>query len=117
MKQKLVILAVIAMTSGFFHLSASAFTPSNPMGVVVPLSAATRTIPIDAKTKYVNVTAHETVKFLANGSAFAITFSGSSATTFAFVPSVFDLSQLGAAGVLNHKVTVYVAPDPLYISG
>lgn len=117
MKQKLVILTVIAMTSGFFHLSASAFTPNIPMGVAVPLSAATRTIPIDAKTKYVNVTAHETVKFLANGSAFAITFNGSSTTKFAFTPSVFDLNQLAPAGVLNHRVTVYVAPDPLYMSG
>ena len=117
MKQKLGILAVIAMTSGFFHLSASALTPNIPIGVVVPVSAATRTISIDAKTKYVNVTAHEAVRFLANGSAFAIAFNGSSATTFAFAPSVFDLNQLAPAGVLNHKVTVYVAPDPLYISG
>jgi hypothetical protein len=87
------------------------------MGQVVPLSGAMRTIKIDAKTKYVNVTAHETVKFVVNSNAFAINFSGSSATTFAFVPSVFDLAQLAPAGVLDHKVTVYVAPDPLYISG
>jgi len=117
MKPKLVILTVIAMTSGFLTLSASALTPGSPMGAVVPLSGAMRTIPIDAKTKYVNVTAHETVKFVANGTAFAINFRGSSATTFAFVPSVFDLNELAPAGVLNHKVKVYVAPDPLYISG
>ena len=117
MKPKLVILTVMATTLGFLNLSASAFTPSRSMGEVVPLSGAMRTIPIDAKTKYVNVTAHETVKFVANGNAFAITFSGSPATTFAFVPSVFDLNQLAPAGVLDHKVTVYVAPDPLYISG
>jgi hypothetical protein len=117
MKPKLVVLTVIAMALGFSNLSASALTPGSPMGQVVPLSGAMRTIPIDAKTKYVNVTAHETVKFVANGNAFAINFSGSPATTFAFVPSVFDLGQLAPAGVLNHKVTVYVAPDPLYISG
>ena len=117
MKAKLVVLAVIAMTLAFLNLSASAFTPGTPMGEVVPLSGAMRTIPIDAKTKYVNVTAHETVRFVANGNAFAINFSGSSATTFAFVPSVFDLAQLAPTGVLDHKVTVYVAPDPLYISG
>ena len=117
MKPKLVILTVMAATLGFLNLSASAFTPGSPMGKFVPLSGAMRTIPIDAKTKYVNVTAHETVKFVANGNAFAITFSGSPATTFAFVPSVFDLNQLAPAGVLNHNVTVYVAPDPLYISG
>ena len=117
MKPKSVVMTVIAMTLGLLTLSASAFTPDSPMGEVVPLSGAIRTIPIDAKTKYVNVTAHETVKFVANGNAFAINFSGSSATTFAFVPSVFDLNQLAPAGVLDHKVTVYVAPDPLYISG
>ena len=117
MKPKLVTLTVMAMTLGFLNLSASAFTPGSPMGEVVPPSGAMRTIPIDAKTKYVNVTAHETVKFVAKGNAFAVTFNGSPATTFAFVPSVFDLNQLAPAGVLNHKVTVYVAPDPLYISG
>ena len=117
MKPKLVLLTVMATTLGFLNSSASAFPPSSPMGQVVPLSAAMRTIPIDAKTKYVNVTAHETVKFVADGKAFAITVSASPATTFAFVPSVFDLNQLAPAGVLNHRVTVYVAPDPLYISG
>ena len=117
MKPKLAVLTVIAMTFGFLNLSASASTHSTPIGQLVPLSGAVRTIPINAKTKYVNVTAHETVKFVANGNAFAINFSGSSATTFAFVPSVFDLNQLAPAGVLDHKVTVYVAPDPLYISG
>src|ERR1700730_18110918 len=103
MKPKLAVLTVIAMTLGLLNLSASAFTPGSPipMGKVVPLSGAMRTIPIDAKTKYVNVTAHETVKFVVNGNAFAINFSGGSATTFAFVPSVFDLAQLAPAGVLG----------------
>jgi hypothetical protein len=115
MKPKLVALTAVALTLGFVNLSASAVMPGSPMSDVVPLSAATRTIPINAKTKYVNVTAHETVKFVANGSAFAIKFNGSSATTFAFVPSAFDLDQLAPTGVLDHKVTAYVAPDPLYI--
>ncbi len=107
MKLKLVVPTVIAMTLGIMNFSASAFTPSSSMGNVVPLSAAMRTISIDAKTKYVNVTEHETVKFEANGSAFAIYFSGGL--------SAFDLNQLAPAGVLDHKVTAYVAPDPLYI--
>jgi len=51
MKLKLVVLAVIVMTLGFVNLSASAFTPSSPMGEIAPLSAAKHTIPIDAKTK------------------------------------------------------------------
>jgi hypothetical protein len=107
MKPKLVALVAITMTLGFMNLSASAFTPSSPMGEVVPQLGAMRTIRIDAKTKYVNVTANETVKFEANGNAFAINFSGGL--------SAFDLNQLAPAGVLDHKVTVYVAPNPLYL--
>ena len=106
MKQKLVVLTVIAMALGFVNLYARALTPSL-MGAVVPLSSAVRTIPIDAKTRYVNVTAHETVKFEANGKAFAI--------SFADVLPEFDLNLLAPAGVIDHKVTVYVAPDPLYL--
>ena len=117
MKSKFVILTAIAMTFGFVNLSVSASTLGSPMGEVVPASGALRTIAIGAKTKYVNVTAHETVKFVVNGEAFAMTFNGGPATTFAFVPSRFDLNQFAPAGFLNHKVTVYVAPDPLWISG
>jgi hypothetical protein len=107
MKPKLVVPLFIAMTLGLANLSASAFTPSSPMGEVVPQLGAMRTIRIDAKTKYVNVTANETVKFEANGNAFAINFAGGL--------SAFDLNQLAPAGVLDHKVTVYVAPNPLYL--
>jgi Heavy-metal resistance protein CzcE len=117
MGPKFVVLTVVAMTLGFLNFSASAVTPGTGMGEVVPLSGAMRTIPINANTKYVNVTAHETVKFEVNGNAFAVNFNGSPATTFAFVPSAFDLNQVAPAGIVNHKVTVFIAPDPLYISG
>ena len=106
MKPKLVVLTVIAMTLGFVNLPASAFTPSF-MGEVVPLYGAMRTIPIDAKTKYANVTAHETVRFEANGGAFAVSLAG--------VLPQFDLTLLAPAGVLDHRVIVYIAPDPLYL--
>ena len=96
MKPELGVLVAIAMTLGFMNLSASAFTRSSPMGEVVPQLGAMRTIRIDAKTKYVNVTANETVKFEANGNAFAINFSGGL--------SAFDLNQLAPAGVLTIKL-------------
>ena len=115
MKPELVVLTVIAMTLGFVNVSASASTPSSSLGEVVPLAGATRTIPIDAKTRFVNVTAHDTVKFVANGNTFAVTFDDSPAAASAFVPSAFELEQLAPAGILNHKVRVYIAPDPLYI--
>jgi hypothetical protein len=83
--------------------------PNNPMGKVVPQLGMMRTIRIDAKTKYVNVTADETIRFESSGNAFAINFGGGGL-------SVFDLNQIAPTGVLDHKVTVYVAPNPLYLS-
>ena len=55
-----------------------------------------------------NVTEHETVKFEANGHAFAISFAGGY--------PVFNLNQLAPAGALDHNVRVYVAPDPQYLT-
>ena len=109
MKPGLIALTVIAMTLGVMNLSASAATSSTSSlkGEVVPLSGAMRTIKIDAKTTYVNVTGHETVKFETNGNAFAIRFADDL--------QQFELNQLAPAGVIDHKVTVYVAPDPVYL--
>jgi formylmethanofuran dehydrogenase subunit B len=98
----------VAVTLGLVSLSAYAFQSHNLSGELVPLSAATRTIQIEARTKYVNVTEHETVKFEAGGHAFAISFAGGS--------PVFDLNQLAPAGALDHTVRVYVAPDPQYLT-
>jgi len=106
MKRNLVV--SVAVTLGLVSLSAYAFQSHNLIGELVPLSDATRTIQIEAGTKYVNVTEHETVKFEANGHAFAISFAGGY--------PVFNLNQLAPAGALDHNVRVYVAPDPQYLT-
>ena len=50
------------MTFGLGNAAMSASQQStNSLGEVVPLSAAKRTIRIDARTRYVYVTEHETV--------------------------------------------------------
>jgi Heavy-metal resistance protein CzcE len=97
----------ISITLVFTSLSATALAPKSIVGEVAPPTAARRTISIDDKTKYVNVTGNETVKFEVSGREFAVYFSDGSA--------MFDLNQVAPAGVLNHKVTAYVAPDPLYL--
>ena len=108
MKTRVIMPLIAGLMLGLESLSASPSTQDgNRLGEAVPLSAATRTIRIDARTKFVNVTEHETVKFEANGSAFAVHFRG--------VLYGFDLNLLAPTGVLDHKVTVWVAPDPLYL--
>lgn len=109
MKAKLIALLIAAMTFGLGGLPASASPQSSNslLGEAVPLSAAKRTIRIDARTRYVNVTEHETIKFESNGSAFAIYFRGALYG--------FDLNRLAPPNALDHKVTVWIAPDPLYL--
>ncbi|RXZ30962.1 hypothetical protein D9O50_17515 [Oxalobacteraceae bacterium CAVE-383] len=67
--------------------------------------AAQRTVTITPDTKYVNVKAGETVKFVANGQS----------TTWSFDnPNIFEvkLRKIMPAGSLDHKVMVYVARNP-----
>ena len=108
MKTKLIVPLIAAMAFGPGSLLASTADSSKLFGEVVPLSNATRTIRIDARTKYVNVTEHETVKFETNGTAFAIYFRGE------FYG--YDLNRLAPADALDHKVKVWVAPDLLYLT-
>jgi hypothetical protein len=67
---------------------------------------ATRTIAIHPTTRYVNVTGGEIVRFTVGDKSFAWNFSGR--------PSSFDLSAVAPPGMLDRKVTAYVAPNPLY---
>lgn len=78
------------------------------LGNPAPVSAATRTIVIAPDTRYVNVIGGETIKFVVGDKSFAWTFDGAY--------SAFDLNQTAPAGMLDHKVTAYVAPNPLYIN-
>ena len=65
---------------------------------------ADKTIFIKEGTHHVNVFANETVLFNVGDQHFAIKFDG--------ISKAYDLAKLAPAGVLNHKVRVYVAPSP-----
>ena len=69
-------------------------------------ASAKRTIAINPGTKYVNVTGGEIVQFTVDGKAFAWNFNGRS--------NSFDLTRIAPAGMLDHKITAYVAPNPLF---
>lgn len=77
------------------------------LGEQAPASAAERTIPIGADTKYVNVTEGETVQFVVGGQT--ITWDFETAQGVSSLP----LNKILPAGTaLDHDVKVYVAPDP-----
>lgn len=74
-------------------------------------TAATRTIVIQPDTRWVNVTGGEIIKFVVGNQVFTWNFNTS--------PTVgnFDLRQAAPAGVFDHQVQAYVAPNPLYLGG
>jgi hypothetical protein len=74
------------------------------------VKAATRTIVVTDRTKYINVTGGEIIKFVVGDKAFAWNFNAMQE-----VPA-FDLQLIAPHDVvLNHKVLVYVARNPLYM--
>lgn len=81
------------------------------LGSAAPVSAAARTIVIKPDTRYVNVTGGETIRFVAGEKSFAWHFDGALQVTS------FALNQVAPSGLLEHKVTVYIAPNPLYTGG
>ncbi len=66
---------------------------------------ADKTIVIHDATNHVTVFANETVLFKLGDQQFAIKFDG--------VSRAYDLAKLAPAGMLNHKIRVYVAPSPV----
>lgn len=85
-------------------------TASDPgldwFGSAAPATLATRTIAIRPDTRYVNVTGGEIIRFDVGERSFVWNFNGR--------PSSFDLRRVAPPTLLDRKVTVYVAPDPMY---
>ena len=94
-------IAALGLAGAF---AAQAAVPTRLLGDPASVTEATRTITINPKTKYVNVTEGDVVKFVASGQEFAFKFDGTGTS--------FDLQRVAPAGALDHKVTAYVAPNP-----
>ena len=90
-------------------MSATAVTPrADLLGSPVPPAAATRIVNLTADTRYVNVVAGDTIRFVNGSGEFAWSFNVSP------IVSSFDLAQVAPPGALGHELRVYVAPDPRY---
>lgn len=93
----------VAASLGLFAGSVIA-KPSLAPSVSSP-ELADKMIVIKETTKSVNVFENDTVLFKVGDKQFAIKFDGNNV--------YYDLSTLAPPGVLNRKVKVYVAPNPL----
>ncbi|MDM0020831.1 CzcE family metal-binding protein [Variovorax saccharolyticus] len=94
-------------------LSAAALAACAPIGPSMlghrdEPNQASRTIVITPATKYVNVADGEVVTFRSNDTAFTWYIDGPQGLYS------FQLNTIAPSGTLDHAVTVYVAPNPLY---
>ena len=104
-KQLIAVVAVLTASASAFS---QPLTRLDLLGDAAPVSAATRTVVITPATKYVNVTGGETVNFVVGDKSFAWNFDGPGL-------SAFNLERTAPANLIDHKVVVYVAPNPLYM--
>jgi uncharacterized ParB-like nuclease family protein len=111
MQSKLLRPAILAATLSLPALPSMAGAAQRPLGETAPPSAAAHTITIDSDTRYVNVQDGEVVNFDVSGKTFTWDFDGSQRV------ESFDLNQVAPPGLLDHPVTAYVAPNPLYTGG
>jgi hypothetical protein len=110
MKTKSFIPAVLAsMLSLSAFSSIAATNNTNLLGDPAPATAADQTITINPDTKYVNVQGGQIVNFDVNGKTFTWNFDGSENI------QSFDLNRVVPSGLLDHTVTAYVSPNPLYL--
>jgi hypothetical protein len=82
--------------------------PTDLLGDPAPPSSANYTITIHPDTKYVNVNQRDIVTFIVGSKNFTWSFF------VAPTVSSFDLNQV-APGLLDHRVTAYIGPDPTYM--
>ncbi|MES2104965.1 MAG: CzcE family metal-binding protein [Pseudomonadota bacterium] len=108
MKTKSFISTVLALTLIIPAIYSMAAPNPKLLGEAAPGAAADRSIAITAGTKYINVQGGQVVKFDVDGKAFTWHFDGAESI------SAFDLNQVTPPGLLDHIVTVYVSPNPLY---
>ena len=99
------------LVSGAVTLCQAAEPDVKFLGDPVPAAATEKTVVIGPNTTSVNVTGGDVVKFVIGDKVFAWDFNTSGEML------AFDLERIAPAGMLDHKVMVYVARDPTYTGG
>ena len=101
----------LVVAAAFLAGCAGAFVPrADLLGTPGVDRPGLQTIAITPATRWVNVTSGDTVRFVAGTRSFTWNFQ------IGVTVSRFDLNQVAPPGMLARPVTVYVAPNPLYLS-
>lgn len=82
--------------------------PVSLLGQQVDDAAATQVVVIRPETRWTNIESGQIVRFIIGSKTFTWAFTNSQEITS------FDLNRVTPPGLLDHRVTVYLTPDPKY---
>jgi hypothetical protein len=82
--------------------------PVSLLGQQVEDTAATQSIRIGPDTRWANIESGQIVRFVIGPRTFTWAFNNSQEVTS------FDLNRVTPPGLLDHRVTIYLTPDPKY---
>lgn len=82
--------------------------PVSLLGQQVEDSAATESVLIGPNTRWANIESGQIVRFVIGSRTFTWAFNNSQEVT------EFDLNRVTPPGLLDHRVTIYLSPDPKY---
>jgi len=105
-------LCKLALIAGTTSLAACASLNEPPpvslLGQQVDDAAATQSIVIGPNTRWANIESGQIVRFIIGSRTFTWAFNNSQEV------SAFDLNRVTPPGLLDHRVTIYLTPDPKY---
>lgn len=82
--------------------------PVSLLGQQVDDTAATQAVVIHPDTKWANIESGQIVRFIIGNKTFTWAFNNSQTI------ASFDLNRVTPPGLLDHRVTIYLTPDPKY---
>ena len=103
----LVVLCLLFATASF-DVQAASTLKAELLGQTVSDNEAGRLVHILPTTRYVNVTGGEIIRFEINGKYFSWSFDGP------LDVNSFPLSLIMPAGMIDHEIKIYIAPNPDY---
>lgn len=104
-----VTLLALGMTVGVSACSTwGRLPPVSLLGQQVDDAAATQVVVIRPETRWTNIESGQIVRFIVGSKTFTWAFTNSQEITS------FDLNRVTPPGLLDHRVTVYLTPDPKY---
>ena len=90
-------------------LAATSFAQQSPFGgAASPDTTVDKVVRIDAKTRWVNITQDDTVRFVVSGPGGEKTF----AWQFQTQHNAVRLNDIAPAGTFDRVILVYLAPNP-----